>query len=112
MHEIKQNIPVPLASNRARSGPKPIYPFADMADGQCFDTPIREDESAEAAVKRMRTTSSSYRGRHKSAMTFIVRAVEDEQTGKQVVRVWARASVPPVKRKLEGGALVNEFFGS
>jgi hypothetical protein len=96
MHEIKNGAPIP----KKQRGParNPVYPFATMKDDDHFDTPIREDETPEKAVKRMRTTSTSYRMRHQSTMAFSVRAVEDEQTGELVIRVWARASVAPVPR--------------
>lgn len=104
MHEIKKNIPLP--ASRGKHGRVAVYPFATMKDGECFDTPVREGESTAEAIKRMRTVSSSYRTRHKTAMAFTVRQAADENTGEIVVRVWARVSVPPVKR----APAAEEFF--
>lgn len=106
MTEIKSDIPLPTTSGRR--GRAPEYPFASMKHEQHFDTEIRDGETPEAAVKRMRTVSGSYRRRHSASMAFVVRAVEHEETGEMVIRVWARNSKPPVKRIQDGLA---EFFG-
>lgn len=106
MHEIKKNVPLP--TSRGQPGRAAVYPFATMKDKDCFDTPIRGNESAGQAVKRMRTVAASYRRRHNSAMAFTVREAVDKEAGDIVIRVWARASVPPVKRVKD----VDEFFAA
>lgn len=84
MYEIKKNIPLPATSAR---GAAPLYPFAQMVSGDCFDAEIRDGETAAQACTRVRNAATTFRSRHKSSLSFTVR--EAEEKGVAVVRVWA-----------------------
>ncbi len=100
MYEIKKGIPLP--GDPAGRGAKAKYPFADMADGDCFDVAIKNGETMGDTSKRVRRAADSFRARHQMPMSYLVRPAEEG--GIWFIRVWASASAAPVKR-----AKVDEF---
>jgi hypothetical protein len=92
MYEIKKDIPVPTDT----PAPNSKYPFGQMAPGDCFDTDFRPNEGEDAALRRMRSTTATWRIRHNSSLTFVVRALTEN--GRTFLRVWAREGRAPKKR--------------
>lgn len=90
-----------------KRGKPPTYPLATMREDEPFDTEIKPGETEQQALKRLRTSTSTWRLKHHSSRKFAVRIVTNE-TGKRVVRVWVRESVPPVKRSQDN----SDFFKS
>src|SRR5262245_4754937 len=105
-HDIKKGKVLP--GGWRQRGKPPTYPLATLAHRDHFDTDIKEGETEQQAVKRLRTTTSTWRLKHHSSKAFTVRVVTHEETGKRVIRVWARESVPPVKREKDN----RSFFRS
>lgn len=98
MHEIKKNIPLPTDP----VGRPPTYPFGTMAAGDCFDTDLKDGETLAEGLMRMRSSASTWRSRHNSSMSFVVRVVESDDM--VYMRVWAREGQAPKRR-----VAVDEF---
>lgn len=78
--KIHTNRPIPALV----TGRPAIYPFAQLAPGQSFDTPINFGETPKAAAARVRSAAASWRARNaKGKISFIVRYTDE------CVSVWA-----------------------
>lgn len=87
---------------RKRSpGRPPAYPFKAMSAGTYFDVLVRPKENLTSQVTRVRSAAATWRQRHRPGFSFIVRGKDNDgeplfnDAGRQVIRVWAVASLEP-----------------
>lgn len=86
MFEIQKGVPMPFPEMERGAGSS-IYPFKQMADGECFFVPVQEGETLTQVSSRVRSAAikwNQWGSEQKPPRRFPIRTISQEKR----VGVW------------------------